>query len=102
MMVFYSTIDRKRGTTKLYLVGNTISKVCPYINAWGLDNILKTIKQGEIKTKDIIIDNENSIKIAIEYCQASGGKKLAIGNASSMIDSRCVANFSTAKITQKL
>lgn len=34
LMVFYSTVDRKRGTTKLYMVGNSISRVCPYIKEW--------------------------------------------------------------------
>lgn len=37
LMILYSTIDRKRGTTKLYMVGNSISRVCPYINDWGLE-----------------------------------------------------------------
>lgn len=78
LMVFYSTIDRKRGTTKLFMVGNSISKVCPYIPAWNLDSIFRSLKQGEIKTKEIVIDSENTVKIAIEYCQSSGGKKLAI------------------------
>lgn len=85
LMTLYSTIDRKRGTTELWMVGNSISRVCPYISAWGLDEIFRTIKQGEIKTK--IIHNENNdVKIAVEYCRASGGKTMAIGNASSMID----------------
>lgn len=86
LMIFYSTIDRKRGTTKLYMVGNSISKVCPYFTEWGLDTIFRTIKQGEIKT--LTIHNENTdVKLAVEYCGKSGGKTLAIGNASSMIDS---------------
>ena len=34
LMALYSTIDRKRGTTKLILVGNSISKVCPYLKEW--------------------------------------------------------------------
>ena len=85
LMTLYSTIDRKRGTTELWMVGNSVSRVCPYISAWGLDEIFRTIKQGEIKTK--IIHNENNdVKIAIEYCKASGGKTMTIGNASAMID----------------
>lgn len=83
--IFYSTIDRKRGTTKVYAVGNTISKVNPYIRDWGLSNIFRKIKQGEIKTKSILND-DTEIKIALEYCKASGGKSLGIGSASSMID----------------
>lgn len=83
--IFYSTIDRKRGTTKVYAVGNSISKVNPYIKEWGLDKIFRNIKQGEIETK--IIQNEDTeIKIAIEYCKASGGKSVTIGTASNMID----------------
>lgn len=85
LMIFYSTVDRKRGSTKLFLVGNSITKVCPYIPAWGLDKIFNKIQQGEIKTVTIK-NEENDVKIAIEYCQSSGGKTMAIGNAKNMID----------------
>lgn len=85
LMIFYSTIDRKRGTTKLYMVGNSISKVCPYIREWDLEKIFKSLKQGEIATK-VIENEENNVKIAIEFCQSSGGKTMAIGNAKNMID----------------
>lgn len=86
LMFLYSTIDRKRGTTELWLVGNSVTKVCPYIHAWGLDDIFRNIKQGEIKTK--IIHNENNdVKIAVEFCGSSGGKTMTIGNASKMIES---------------
>ena len=86
LMIFYSTVDRKRGTTKLYMVGNSISRVCPYLNDWGLDKIFRKIKQGEIITPTIK-NEENEVKIAIEFCKSSGGKTMAIGNASKMIDS---------------
>lgn len=73
LMTFYSTVDRKRGTTKLWLVGNTVSRICPYLAEWGLVDIMKNQKQGEIKTKTI--HNEaNDVKIAIEYCRSSGRK----------------------------
>lgn len=85
LMILYSTIDRKRGTTKLYMVGNSITKVCPYIREWDLEKIFKSIIQGEIKTK-IIKNEENDVKIAIEFCKSSGGKTMAIGNAKTMID----------------
>lgn len=86
LMIFYSTVDRKRGTTKLYMVGNSISRVCPYINDWNLESIFRKLKQGEIATKEIQND-ETKVKIAIEYCKSSGGKNMTIGNASKMIDS---------------
>ena len=44
LMAMYSTIDRKRGTTKLILVGNTISRVCPYLKAWELDKVFRKMK----------------------------------------------------------
>ena len=34
----------------------------------------------------IIHNEENDVKIAIEYCRSSGGKTMAIGSASTMID----------------
>lgn len=86
LMILYSTIDRKRGNTKLYMVGNSISKVCPYFGAWGLDGIFRNIKQGEIKTKIVETENEK-VKLAVEFCGKSGGKAVTIGSASSMIDS---------------
>lgn len=67
------------------MVGNSITKVCPYIREWDLESIFKNIKQGEIKTK-IIHNEENDVKIAIEFCKSSGGKTMAIGNAKEMID----------------
>lgn len=101
LMVLYSTIDRKRGTTKLVMVGNSVSRVCPYINAWGLENIFRNLKQGEIKTKTI--ENEtNKVKIAIEYCKASGGKTMTIGNASKMIDSGAWQTFPQPKLEKSL
>ena len=85
LMAMYSTIDRKRGTTKLIMVGNTISRIWPYAKAWGIDKVLRRMKPGDIET--VTINNkENDVVIAIEYCKSSGGKTMAIGNAKAMID----------------
>ena len=101
LMILYSTIDRKRGTTKLYLVGNSISRVCPYINAWGLDKIFRKLEQGQIETL-IIKNEENTVKIAIEYCKASGGKTMAIGFGSSMIDKGSWQTFPQPKLPKSI
>ncbi|MCQ2737374.1 MAG: phage DNA encapsidation protein [archaeon] len=86
LMIFYNTVDRKRGIVQLWMVGNTISRVNPYLHDWNLQEIVRRQKQGDIN--DLVIHNEeNDVKIAIEYCKSSGGKTMAIGNASSMIDS---------------
>ena len=43
---FYSTVDRKRGTTKVWLIGNTITKANPYIYEW---RSTKQNKQNETR-----------------------------------------------------
>ena len=100
-MILFSTIDRRRGTTKVWMVGNTISRACPYFSAWGIENIFRKLKQGEIATK-IFHNDANDVKIAIEYCGSSGGKTMALGNASAMIDKGRLANNPTAKTAKKL
>ena len=85
LMILYNTIDRKRGTTKLFMVGNTISRVNPYLVEWNLLPLIKKQKQGDIDV--VTFHNEtNDVKLAIEYCRSSGGKQMSIGNASSMIE----------------
>lgn len=92
LQILYSTIDRKRGETKVYMVGNTISRVCPYLYDWDLLSLIRNQKQGQILIKDTgttyeTNEGEKKVTIAIEYCLSSGGKSLAFGEASSMIDS---------------
>lgn len=85
LMNFYATVDRKRLTTRLWLVGNTISRVCPYINDWGLHSVISSQKQGTIK--EIIINgNEEKIKIAVEYCKSTGQSSGTIGTNAEMIN----------------
>ena len=85
LMTFYSTIDRRRGIVKMWLVGNTISRVCPYIQDWGLNEIMFNLKQGEIKTLwiptgEVDEDGEEvKIKLAIEHCASTSGFNYAIG-----------------------
>ena len=85
LLTFYNTVDRKQGRVKLWLIGNTISRVCPYLTEWSLQNTLREMKQGDIKV--IEIPNENNVvKIGIEYCKSSGGKQMSFGSVSSMIE----------------
>ena len=90
LMNFYSTVDRKRGTTRLWLVGNTISRVCPYLNDWELQDIIKNQKQGEIICKWLptgVIDEDGKpieVKLAIEYCKSTGVSSFVIGKRKDM------------------
>lgn len=92
LMNFYSTVDRKRGTTRLWLVGNTISKVCPYLTEWGLMDIIKHQKQGDINTLWIPTgeyDEDNipvEVKVAIEYCMSTGNSSYVIGKHADMLN----------------
>ena len=81
--ILYSTIDRKRGVTRVWLVGNAISKINPYIQDWDLDKVIRKQKQGDIDVVTIH-NEENDVSIAIEYCKSSGGKQMSIKN--QMID----------------
>lgn len=88
LMNIYATIDRKRLTTRLWLVGNTISRVCPYINDWDLHGIITNQKQGTIITKEIpdINDPKNKIVIAMEYCKSTNQSSGTIGTNARMIN----------------
>ena len=85
LLIFYNTVDRKRGTTKLWLVGNTISRVCPYLTDWNLQPILRKMKQGDIEVVEIPTEN-NVIRLGIEYCKSSGGKQTTFGQVAKMIE----------------
>ena len=92
LMNFYSTIDRKRHKVRLWLVGNTISRVCPYLVDWGLMEIIKRQKQGDIAivdvpTGEILEDGSPEYrKIAIEYCKSTGVSSGVIGKHAKMLN----------------
>lgn len=89
---FYSTVDRKRGTTKIWMVGNTISQVCPYLDEWGLQDLILNQKQGTIETIELgtnTFDENNEeikLKVAIEYCNPTGSSSFAIGKHKEMLN----------------
>lgn len=63
-----STIVRKRDDVKIYMLGNTVNKYCPYFREMGLNNVL-SMKQGTI---DVYRYGESPLKVAVEYCKPSG------------------------------
>lgn len=92
LMNFRSTVDRKRNTTKLWLVGNSISRVCPYINDWDLHKIISNQKQGTIESIELGTgtDDENgneiTLKCSIEFCANTGNTSYAIGKHKDMLN----------------
>jgi len=59
-----STIVRKRDDVKIYMLGNTVSKFCPYFNEMGLKHITK-MEQGSI---DVYKYGDSKLTVAVEYC----------------------------------
>lgn len=66
-----STIIRGRSDIKIFMLGNTISKFCPYFTEMGLTNILK-MKQGTI---DIYKYGTSELRVAVEYVAPTKGGK---------------------------
>lgn len=85
-----STVARRR-KVKVWLIGNTISRLCPYFDEWGLTNTKKQ-KKGTIDVYthkvDTIINGHsvsNEIKIAVELCNNIVENKMFFGDSASMI-----------------
>lgn len=90
LQMFISIIARRRKIT-VYMVANTISRVCPYFVEWELRNVPKQ-KQGTIDIYEHDTDNfyENGekvvIKIAVEFCENSGkNSKMFFGKVAETI-----------------
>lgn len=59
-----STIIRQRENVQIFMMGNTVSKYCPYFAEMGLKNILK-MDQGDI---DLYKYGNSKLTLAVEYC----------------------------------
>ena len=80
---FVSTVARLKRITVI-LIGNTLSRVCPYFNEWCLEGVLKQ-KQGTIEVYHFHVD-DSVIDIAVEYCKnANAENTMFFGQASKQI-----------------
>lgn len=59
-----STIVRHRTDVRIYMIGNTVNKTCPYFTEMGLTNVSK-MKAGKI---DVYHYGESKLTVAVEYC----------------------------------
>lgn len=69
-----STIIRDRSNVKIFMIGNTVNKYCPYFAEMGLTHV-KEQKPGSI---DIYSYADTGLSVAVEYCDPMskrGGKK---------------------------
>lgn len=96
-----STIFRKRDGI-VYLIGNTISRVCPYFHEWALFNIPKQ-KQGTIETYKHINEDGEEIIIAVEFCDSSGGaNKMFFGSVGKSISTGAWETKSMPKLEKDI
>ena len=69
-----STIIRLRNNVKIFMLGNTVNKYCPYFEEMGLIHV-KEQKQG---TVDVYRYSDSGLEVVVEYCPSSsnqGGKE---------------------------
>lgn len=68
-----STIIRDRDNVKIFMLGNTVNKYCPYFAEMGLKHVNEQ-KQG---TVDVYRYGSSGLEVAVEYCESTskhGGK----------------------------
>lgn len=68
-----STLIRDRKNVKIFMIGNTVNKYCPYFKEMGLTHI-KEQKPGTI---DLYTYGESNLSVVVEYCDPmakKGGK----------------------------
>lgn len=68
-----STIIRHRDNVKIFMLGNTVNKYCPYFREMGLGHVAD-MEQGSI---DIYTYGESKLRVAVERCAPAnkGGKR---------------------------
>lgn len=66
-----STIVRHRTDVKIFMLGNTVNKYCPYFKEMGLTHI-KEMKAGDI---DVYQYGESDLKVAVEYIRPNKAGK---------------------------
>lgn len=80
---FASTVFR-HNQGKIILIGNTLSRVCPYWKEWVLDGVLKQ-KPGTIDIYNFHV-KDTIIRIAVEYCETTNYEnKMFFGQTAKQI-----------------
>ena len=83
LMHLISTIARD-SNVRVFLIGNTLSRVCPYFAHWCLEGVLKQ-KMGTIEIYHHH-EEDHVVDIAVEYCANAGTtSNMFFGRASKQI-----------------
>lgn len=67
-----STIVRQRDDVKIFMLGNTVNKFCPYFTEMGLKHITN-MNQGDIDV--YTYGDKGKLKVAVEYCASLAKQK---------------------------
>lgn len=59
-----STIIRNRDNVRIFMLGNTVNKYCPYFGEMGLKHV-RNMEQGTI---DVYEYGDSGLSVAVEYC----------------------------------
>lgn len=83
LMQFVSTVFRNR-KGRVFLVGNTLSRVCPYFKEWNLQGTLRQ-RPGTIEIYNYHVEGE-TIRVAVEYCaNDNAGNSMFFGLSAKQI-----------------
>lgn len=81
---FISTVARL-DEIKVFLIGNTLSRVCPYFSEWCLEGVLKQ-KQGTIELYHYHTEDGEDVTLAVEYCTNTNNEnKMFFGQSAKQI-----------------
>lgn len=83
-----STIIRgENDNVKVFMLANTVSKYSPYFLRYAID--INKVKQGNIYTKEIKLDDGQILRVSIEYCEFNkdASEKISKYTANPMIKS---------------
>ncbi len=64
-MNLFSTIIRQRTNVKIFMLGNTVNKYCPYFGEMGLKHV-REMEPGDI---DLYRYGDSELTVAVEYCK---------------------------------
>lgn len=82
---FISTVAR-HDQVQVLLVGNTISRVCPYFSYYSLDSSILKMKPGQIDVYHWHTEDDTTIDIAVEYCQSANAvNKMFFGRSQKQV-----------------
>lgn len=81
---FVSTVFRlNKG--RVFLIGNTLTRVCPYFSEWCLEGVLRQ-KQGTIEIYHFHTEKDKVVDVAVEYCKSfDNGNEMFFGQAAKQI-----------------